>query len=387
MPLARPGVEQVLNMTHPFVSDCGKVGLLGKHVGLQCVVGACCLRGNRDLERGCSLCLFGFGVAWCCLTGATLAACVHAASVRARMFIDMSAIYGTHQPSSLWGLALGTLSSLFPWSSRVPSDLILSPFDAIRELQRRRQDPGLRRKVERYLQRDIPTYFQDGPILYLARHIATPNFETLRFKHVMGSLGLRAVVGQDTKDLFVSGNDAKRALCKLSVCLRVSQREGRINEEYKNISVVDFNTTDGMPFASITTLWGERLVGFHARLFAEFMQGHVDNPDDAVWIDRHHRGNLFEHYKDFLALFVTHGVLFEDYVTEDKQEAYFVKKILRPAYQFIEEYFGVKPIIAPLVPQSKTYESNRFWVSYPRRVLEAVNESMHTGNYTRDKLT
>ncbi len=255
------------------------------------------------------------------------------------------------------------------------ADLVVTPLEALQELNRRRQDPALKRKVEEYLAGDIPEYLKDGPILYLARHIATPNFETLRFKYLMEPLGMKAVVGQDTKDLFVSGNHAKKALGKLSICRGVSQKNGILNEQFQNVSIVDFNVSDGKRFDVVTTLWGERLVDFHARLFARFMREKVENPDDAAWIDRHHRGNLLEHYKDFLALFVTHGVLFEDYVMEDKHEAHFVKDILRPACRFIEQRFGLRPLIVPLVP--KTFESSRFWISYPHEVLDVVHESMH----------
>lgn len=256
------------------------------------------------------------------------------------------------------------------------SSLMLSPLDAVREIERRQRDPTLRKKVEDYLRGDIPDYFRDGPILYLARHIATPNFETLRFKYLMESLNMKTVVGQDTKDLFVSGNRAKKALCKLSICRGISQKNGTLNERFENISIVDFNVSDGKQFDVITTFWGERLIDFHARLFSRFMREKVENPDDAAWIDRHHRGNLLEHYKHFLALFVTHGVLFEDYVMEDKHEARFVENILRPACCFIEQRFGLRPIIVPLVP--KTFESNRFWISYPDEVSDIVQESMGT---------
>ena len=259
-------------------------------------------------------------------------------------------------------------------TTRDTSDLMLSPLEAIQEIERRRRDPELRRKVEEYLGGDIPDYFRDGPVLYLARHIATPNFETLRFKYLMEPLGMKAVVSQDTKDLFVSSNQSKRALGKLSICQGVSQKDGMLNERFQNISIVDFNAENGKPFGAIKTLWGEGLVDFHSRLFSKLMNDKIENPDDAAWIDRHHRGNLLEHYKNFLALFVTHGILFEDYVMEDKHEVKFVKNILRPACRFIEKKFGVRPIIVPLVP--KTFESNRFWISYPKEVMDIVQESM-----------
>jgi len=255
------------------------------------------------------------------------------------------------------------------------SDLVIPPLEALQELNRRQQDPTLRVKIEEYLEGDIPEYFKDGPILYLARHVATPNFETLRFKYLMEPFNMKAVVSQDTKDLFVPHNQAKKALCKLSICRGIFQKGNKLNERFENISIIDFNVSNGKRFDTITTLWGERLVDFHARLFSKFMRERVENPDDAAWIDRHHRGNLLEHYKKLLALFVTHGIFFEDYVMEDEHEVYFVNHVLRPACQFIEHRFGLRPIIVPLVP--KTFESNRFWVSYPKEVLDIVRESMY----------
>lgn len=279
------------------------------------------------------------------------------------------------QPS-VFKLIFKTISPFCFWKSESSdvSDLVLEPLEAVEELERRRQDTTLQKKVEEYLRGDIPDYFKNGPILYLARHVATPNFETLRFKYLMESLEMKTVVGQDTKDLFVPSNQMKKALCKLSISCGVSQCGDKLNEQFQNVSIVDINHASGKRFEEIKTHWGENLIDFHARLFTKFMGGNIRNPDDALWIDRHHRGNLLEHYKNFLALFVVHGILFEDYVMEDKHEADFVKKILRPACRFIEKRFGLRPIIVPLVP--KTFESSRFWVSYPKEVLDIVRESI-----------
>src|SRR3989338_4052564 len=224
----------------------------------------------------------------------------------------MSVLHRTHRSSILSHISSAVFSLFSRNKTNVLSDLMMTPIEAIQELERRQRDPTIRKKVEDYLLGDIPEYFKNGPILYLARHVATPNFETLRFKYLMESLGMKTVVSQDTKDLFVSQNQMKRALCKLSVCCGVSQNNGKLNEQ------------------------------FHNRLFLKFMQQKIENPDDATWIDRHHRGNLLEHYKNLLALFVTHGILFEDYIMEDKHEADFVKNILRPACRFIEQRFGYR---------------------------------------------
>lgn len=256
------------------------------------------------------------------------------------------------------------------------SDLVVDPFEAVQELERRQKDPELKKKVEEYLKGDIPNYFKDGSILYLARHIVTPNFETLRFIHLMRQLGLKTVVSHDSKGMFVPYNQIKKALCKLPICHRLSQKGDKLNEHYENVTIVDFNIADGKPFSEIKTLWGEGLIDFHTRLFTELLGSEKDigRPDDAEWIDRHRRDNLLEHYKHLLALFLVHGIFFENYDLNDKHEVYFVKNILRPAYRFVEKKFGYRPLIVQVYPT--TFESGRFWISYPKRVLDIVRESM-----------
>jgi hypothetical protein len=276
----------------------------------------------------------------------------------------------------VWDPVSRLFSPLLFWrnSSVDLSDLITTPAAALAELEKRRQDPTLKKKVEDYLQGDIPDYFNDGPILYIARHAATPNFETLRFVHLIRELGLKTVITQDSKGLFVSQNLVKRALGKMPICRRVTQKSGKVNEHYENITVIDFNDADGKPLSEIKTLWGESLIDFHKRLFTELKVQEIETPDDAEWLDRHHRGRLLEHYKHLLALFVTHGIFFENYNTEDPEEREFIKTVLRPACEFIEKKFGYKPLIVRIFPTA--VESYHFWISYPGEVLTIVRESL-----------
>jgi len=254
------------------------------------------------------------------------------------------------------------------------SDLMFTQYEAIEELKKRQKDPVLRKKVEEYLLGDIPEYFNDGPILYLARHIVSPNFETMWFINSMQQLEMKIVVSQDSKGIFVPYNHVKKALCKLPICRRLLRKGTKLNEHYENVTIVDFNAADGKPFSGIQTFWGESLTGFHDRLFSEFVDGRVERPDDAAWIDRHHRENLLEHYKHLLALFMVHGIFFENYDMNDSHERYFVKNILRPACHFVERRFGYRPLLVELFPPS--LESNRYWISYPNKVMDIVRESM-----------
>ncbi len=290
----------------------------------------------------------------------------------------MSVLHGA-RTSSVLNVVSEILSPLFFWRNKTGgvSDLMFTPFEAVQELEKRRKDPTLQKKVEEYLAGDIPEYFKDGPIFYLARHTVTPNFETLRFIHLIRQLGLKTVISQDSKGLFVSQNQIKRALCKLPICRRITQKDGKLNEHYQNVTIVDFNEADGKSFAEIKTLWGEKLIDFHTRLFSELNVQMIETPDDAKWLDRHHRGDLLEHYKKLLALFVVHGIFFENYNVDDEHEVLFVKQILRPACRFIEQRFGYRPIIVQIFPTEP--ESYHFWMSYPAKVLDIVRESMKSG--------
>lgn len=250
-------------------------------------------------------------------------------------------------------------------------DDLFTPFPLVlEELERRREDTSLRVRVEAYLNNDLPEYFKNKPVLYLARHVATPNFETLRFVDLIERPGVKTVIGQDTKDRFIANNPLKRALGKLPISTGITKKDNRVFEQYRKVSILDFNSNNGKTFDAISTIWGEPLVEFHNGLFKKLGNRSIQIEDDALWIDRCHRGNLLAHYKKFLALFITHGVMFEDYQVQDKQEGKFVTEVLRPAFLHVEREFGLRPLITQLLPTSA--ESVDFWESYPREVLEII---------------
>jgi hypothetical protein len=249
--------------------------------------------------------------------------------------------------------------------------------DAIAELHRRRKDDKLRKEIEEYLNYDIPHHFTERPIFYLARHVATPNFETLRFIEICKQHKSPPVIGQDTKDIFVSNNILKRSLGKLPVVKSVTHDKRELTE---NLTVLRFDKAQGEPLNSLTTTFGENLVQFHNKLLREIYPRGVHLVDDSPWIDRNHRGNLLEHYKKFLALFILHGVMFEFYEPEDLE---FVNEVLIPAQQFIEEKFGCKPLICDLV--SPELCTARDWNAYPSVIYKMVHNKVRVKKRTKIK--
>lgn len=236
---------------------------------------------------------------------------------------------------------------------------LLTPLNiAIQEIECRRKNKELVAKVEKYLDNDIPEYFKRSrPTLYLARHVASPNFETLRFIELAKPYALPMVVGQDTSDKFVANNSLKKSLGKMPIvrCISADHRE-----QIEYFSVTNFENAQGKQLKDIKTVFEIPLVAFHNNLLSEVYPHAVELYDDAPWIDRNHRGNLLEHYKKFLALFIVHGVMFEYYPEED---SLLVDTILKPAAEFVAKEFGVAPLITNLVDDSIVHI--RDWTSYP----------------------
>lgn len=245
------------------------------------------------------------------------------------------------------------------------------PNDAVAEIQRRRNDTDLRQRVADFLNNDIPAHFNDDtPILYLARHVVTPSHETLKFIEKAQPHGLPIVLSQDTKDKFVSNNSMKRTLGKMPVVKGVSRNTDEIIEHF---TIIDFDDAQGKPFREIMTKNNGDLVNFHTSLLRDIYPSGITIVDEAEWIDRNGRGNILEHYKKFLTLFLAHGILYETFIPEDY---YFVKHVLEPAVAFVEEIFGYRPLICELIPSRDLNDRN--WDAYPS-VLYARIKNMLTG--------
>lgn len=242
--------------------------------------------------------------------------------------------------------------------------------EAIEEIQRRRLDVGLRKRVEDFLHGDIPKHFDgDTPILYLARHVITPSFSVLRFIEITQKFNLPTVLSQDVKDKFVSNNSVKHALGKLPVMKGVSRRVDEIVEYF---TVIDFKEAQGKSFSDIKTKFNTPLVDFHVNLFKEIYPQGVTIIDESDWIDRNDRGNLIEHYKKMLSLYIFHGVLFETFLAEDAE---FVEKVLEPSFAFVEEHFGCRPLICELL--DKETNTQRNWDAYPSIFYAHIKNLFH----------
>jgi hypothetical protein len=247
---------------------------------------------------------------------------------------------------------------------------VYTPLDyALSEIEERRKDFKLRRAVEKYLNGDIPRHFNSKkPVLYLSRHVATPNYETLRFIEITKGYNHPKLIGQDTADIFTSNNLLKRALGKMPI-MKGTARNG--DEIIENFTVVNFNKAQGKKLRYVKTATGAPLTSFHNALLTSIYPSGYKLVNESAWIDRNHRKNLLLHYKKFLSLMITQGVMFEYY--EDSEHD-FVNEILRPAFADVTKRFGCKPLISDLVPHEKQLE--RDWNSYPSVVYQFVKRHL-----------
>lgn len=253
-------------------------------------------------------------------------------------------------------------------------DFMLSLTDAVKELKRRQGDKTLRARVEEYLSHDIPGYLTKQPALVLMRYVASPNHEALRFIPLAKSVGLHPVISSDYKDFFSPHTTMKRSLCKMPVIHRVTETKTGRHESVEYVTISDCNPKEQVRFNQMTTKWGESFTEFHTKLFRRIVRGSYELGDDTAWIDRHKRGELLEHYKQYLALFIVHGVFCEDYFLDDMEEVDFIESVVRPAYDFVYQMFGVPPLMAELTPPSA--ESETYWYGYSPKVYDILQQKL-----------
>ena len=227
-----------------------------------------------------------------------------------------------------------------------------------KKIKARRGDIELKGKVDSFLKDSIPAHFdQVDPILYLSRHIATPNFEALHFIEIAKEYDLPIVIGQDSGGKFVAMNPLKKCLGKLSVVVGMTRYQDEIIE---NFTVIDFNQCEGKNLGDIKTKRGKSLVELHNNLLREIYPSLVTIGEEEGWIDEHHRNNLIKQYEHILALNSYYGVVFEAF---PPSETKFFNEIFAPAYLNVKKVLGVNPLVVELL--SDTEDSDRDWNNYP----------------------
>jgi hypothetical protein len=244
--------------------------------------------------------------------------------------------------------------------------------EAMEELNKRRNDDELQKKVEEYFKDvGIPEQLQGDPRLILFRQVATPNIEVSRFLIISDGVDMKPLFLEYFDDKFTSNNEWKLYLGKLAFYEGVGKKGGS-KISYKTI--IDFNKFNGKKINEVETLWGDKLINFHRSLF-EVNYDHIGADsffDGSDWF-KSCGGNAVSYYEKFLSLLILNGILFENFLLDRGDEYSFSKDIFLPAFKFVSDYFGVKPIIVPLSPT--TIESEEFWLCQNPKTQLWFNEN------------
>jgi len=250
--------------------------------------------------------------------------------------------------------------------------LYTEPCIAFWDLHQRRKDSALKKVVRKNLGSSAEKFLKkfSQPRAVFFRQVATPTHEMLRFLKIAKQMKLKPLILEYHDDKFVSAeNRSKRSLGKMPI-YQYTGTDGRDMVEYK--TVCNFNVSTGKKFKDIICLNGEKLIPFHHRLFRTITKL---NPktycfDASEWFGS--AGKKAEaYYEQLLAFFIRDGILFENFIPL-RSEAAFMKKVILPAFEKIENQYGVKPLIVSLLPENE--EMRKFWDAYPKKTKKYLEQ-------------
>lgn len=247
---------------------------------------------------------------------------------------------------------------------------------AKKEVWKRWNDADLRRRVQEYVG-EMPGALLAEPRAVVFRQVATPNFEFHRFSEVAQESALKALCLEYKLDKFCTRNPDKVLLGKMFF----HNGSGKnIGEKVIREKVIDFATDNMKTFKEMKTIWEEGFISFHHRIMPRSLQ-HVEQCDNTSWF-RKMGPKPSDYYHRFLAFFISHGILFENFLYEG-DEGKFTREIVWPAIQKVTDYFGLKPLIVRLRPEES--EADPYWCWYPGH-LEAEVKALLDGGAAAARL-
>lgn len=225
--------------------------------------------------------------------------------------------------------------------------------DALKILEERQKDESLRKKIEELLERDIPECFntkeKNG---YQFRQIATPNYEGQWFIKITKAFDLGTNFCEFKEDKFTTNNNFKLSLGQIKIHSGFDCSGNPIIE--KN-NIIDIKENDGKKLKDIVTNWGESLSDFHRKSFEVYniLEG-IKFHDLSSW-HKNHNDNSIDNYVSIFLLFITHGILFENFLI-DGSEKLLTERVILPALERVTALTGLKPLIVPVPPMDKEFD-------------------------------
>ena len=246
---------------------------------------------------------------------------------------------------------------------------IYTPIEQAGDLIKQRwADKKLRKSVGDKLKGDIPEILKARPSGLIWRQIGTPDGEFERFLELCKKASVKPLCFEYTQDKFAARNFTKYGLAKLCFKKGLNKKLEMMVEKEK---IIDFKDAEKKKICELKTLWGESLVGFHHFLLEEIFPEMKDSiMDISDWVVRN-GGIPKNYYSNILSFAICHAVYFEDFDTLDS-EIGFENEVILPAFNEVEKYFGVKPIIVRISKEGEQ-KNNPHWCCYSQRTKEIVS--------------
>lgn len=248
----------------------------------------------------------------------------------------------------------------------------IKPSEIHIELDKRMNDHEFMHKLDSFWANEKPTFI-DPKKKYgvFSRSIFTPNYELRYFIDLCKTLELEPILLEYTDTKFVTKNLEKYRLAKLVFYEGIGKKNGIKSSQ---ISIVNFNTEEGKKMNEVETLLGNSLVDFHHRLLLEELPDISESIFDfSDWFNRtRNKSELYYFY--YLTIFLKNCVLFENYISDDEEENKFTKKHFVPSFDGVANYFGIKPLVTPLLPLDS--EKSDWWYAYNTGLKEKISGSI-----------
>lgn len=230
--------------------------------------------------------------------------------------------------------------------------------EAKEEIWKRWADKELEEKVNEYLSGKLPPILEKEPKAISTSHVATPNWAFFHFWENSRKVGLKPLAFEYRDDHFVTTNFDKVSLAKM-VFYHGKDDNGEMITSSKH--VIDLGgKEEKRHIKEIDTLWGENFIDFHHRALNAFYED-IEIYDGSDWYHKLGK-DAGEYYKYVFAFYIRNGILFENFLINDK-EAKFTKEVILPAFEYVYKKFGVKPLIVPIWPQNES--DTKYWWCYP----------------------
>lgn len=246
--------------------------------------------------------------------------------------------------------------------------------EAMEVLEKRQGNEEIIRYLKETSPAPIPDVLINKKCAVSFVQIATPNYEIRRIINIIDLMeGFTPLFFEYTQDKFTDNNEWKYNLGKLTFFLGNGKKGG---EKLKRITIMDFNQYKGKKLSDVRTLWGQSLVDFHHELFKDVYPRtrgkSIQFFDGSNWFAES-GGHPQTYYKHFFKLFLANGILFENYMLNDKEE-WFTKNIVLPALLEIRNEINIKPLIVNAQPTN--IEGRPFWTYQPSDAIEFVDNKL-----------